>query len=78
MARKKDIHIVPHKDGWAAKREGSKRAALVCPKKADALDKGRKLAKKDEVELVIHKRDGKIQDSDSFGRDPNPPRDKRH
>jgi len=78
MTRKKDIHIVPHKDGWAAKREGNKRATLVRPTKADALDKGRQLAKKDKVELVIHKRDGKIQDSDSFGRDPNPPRDKKH
>jgi hypothetical protein len=27
---------------------------------------------------VIHRRDGKVRDSDSYGNDPNPPKDKRH
>jgi hypothetical protein len=30
------------------------------------------------VELVIHKKDGTIADSDSYGNDPNPPKDKKH
>jgi hypothetical protein len=28
--------------------------------------------------LVIHGKDGKIQDKDSFGNDPNPPKDTKH
>jgi hypothetical protein len=34
------------------------------------------LCKKERAELVIHGKDGKIQDSDSYGKDPFPPRDK--
>jgi uncharacterized protein DUF2188 len=26
---KRDIHVVPHPDGWATKREGAKRASGV-------------------------------------------------
>jgi len=76
MAKK--IHVVPHKDGWATKREGSDRASKIFDKKSDAVDSGRKSAKEDKTELVIHKKDGKIHDSDSFGNDPNPPKDKKH
>jgi hypothetical protein len=30
------------------------------------------------VEVVTHGRDGKIRDSDSFGHDPHPPKDRKH
>lgn len=73
---KKDLHVVPHQDGWAVKREGNDRASSVHDTKQDALDQGRDQARRDQVELVIHRRDGRIQDSDSYGNDPNPPRDK--
>lgn len=75
---KRDIHVVPHPDGWAVKREGAERASSVHERKADAEEAGRDLARKDEVELVIHGRDGKIQDSDSYGNDPHPPNDQKH
>lgn len=75
---KKDIHVVPHPKGWAVKREGAVRASSVHDRKADALAAGRAIARKDKVELVIHGRDGKIQDSDSYGNDPHPPRDTKH
>lgn len=54
------------------------RASAVTNTKAEADKIGRGLAQKDRVELVIHGKNGRIQDSDSFGRDPNPPRDKKH
>jgi len=43
-----------------------------------AEDAGRLLARENESELVIHRRDGRIRDKDSYGRDPCPPRDRRH
>jgi hypothetical protein len=43
-----------------------------------ALERGREQAKRENAELVIHSRNGKIQDSDSFGNDPNPPKDQKH
>lgn len=44
----------------------------------EAIHKARDLAIRDKVEVVIHRRDGKIRDSDSYGPDPVPPRDKKH
>lgn len=75
---KKDIHVVPHKDGWATKKEGATRAGSVHDTKNDALKQGRDQAKREKVELVIHRKDGVIQDSDSYGKDPAPPKDKKH
>lgn len=78
MTKKRDIHVVPHDDGWAIKREGARRAGSVHEKKADALQQGRAQAKREHVELVIHRKNGTIQNSDSFGPDPHPPKDKKH
>ncbi len=77
MSTKKDIHVVPHQDGWATKKEGTGRAGGVYDTKNEALDQGRQQAQREKVELVIHRKDGTIQDSDSFGNDPFPPRDKK-
>ncbi len=75
MSSKRDIHLVPHSGGWATKKEGAERAGSVHDTKAEALEQARGQAKRERVELVIHGRDGKIQDSDSFGNDPFPPKD---
>jgi hypothetical protein len=77
MAKSK-VHVVPHADGWATRREGSDRVSRVFQTKAEADEAGRKAAKADHVELIIHRKDGTIQDKDSFGHDPNPPTDTVH
>ena len=71
---KKDIHIVPRDGGWAVRREGATRDSSHHDRKVDALDAGRTTARRDGVELVTHGKIGRIQDSDSHGRDPFPPR----
>ena len=71
---KKDIHIVPRDGGWAVRREGAARDSSHHDRKSDAVDAGRTTARRDGVELVTHGKDGRIQDSDSHGRDPFPPR----
>lgn len=78
MAGKKDIHVVPHKDGWATRREGSERVGSVHKTQRQAQDAARPTAQRDRVEVVTHGRDGRIRDSDSYGNDPNPPKDKKH
>ena len=75
---KKNIHIVPNGDRWAIKKEGSNDPLSTHKTKALADQQARPQAKKDKVELVIHGRDGRIQDKDSFGNDPCPPKDKKH
>jgi hypothetical protein len=74
---KTNIHVVPHKNGWAIKKEGSERASLIASTKKEAEKEGRQMARMLESELIIHGKDGSIQNSDSFGNDPNPPKDKK-
>ena len=74
---KKNIHVVPAGNKWAVKPEGSEPTSTHLTQGA-AEDAGRKLAKQNQSELVTHRPDGRIRDSDSYGNDPNPPRDTKH
>lgn len=77
---KKDYHVVPNSNrgGWDVKREGADRSSGFYERKSEAMERGRELAKEQRTELVEHGRDGRIQDSDSYGKDPNPPKDGKH
>jgi hypothetical protein len=69
-------HVVPHRGrtGWDVKRGGSDRASGHFDTKHQAVDFGRQLSRSQETELRIHNQDGRIAQSDSHGRDPNPPK----
>ncbi len=75
---KRDYHVVPGQNGWAVKRGGAERASSVHSTQQQAIDAGKELAKTHKTELVIHRPNGQIRDSDSYGNDPNPPKDKKH
>lgn len=75
MANKKTIHVVPNEDrGWDVKKGGQKRPASHHIKKSTAEQEARRLSKKENSELYIHGKDGKIQRKDSHGGDPFPPK----
>ena len=74
----KNYHVVPDASGWAVRRENSERASSRHRTQSDAIDAGRNFAQRAHGELRIHRRDGSIRDSDSYGNDPNPPRDRKH
>lgn len=74
----KDYHVVPQGEGWALKREGAQRASSLHTTQTDAIAAGKQLAKQQQTELVIHRPNGQIRDSDSYGNDPLPPKDKKH
>lgn len=80
MANKKNIHVTYNKQSgdWGVKSEGSSRAASRHDTKSEALGAGRKTAQNRSGELYIHNKDGKISDRDSYGNDPNPPKDRVH
>jgi hypothetical protein len=42
-----------------------------------AAEAGRRQARRNESEHVIHGRDGRIREKNSYGNDPNPPKDRR-
>ncbi len=79
MAKNSNNYSVgPHDDGWQVKRDGASRASDVFARKSDAVERGRELAKDSSGELRIKGQNGRIQDSDSYGNDPNPPKDQKH
>jgi hypothetical protein len=78
MSKRRDYHVVPHDQGWAVRREGAERVGSTHRTQSDAYDTARDRAIRDRVEVVTHRRDGTIRDSDSFGSDPMPPRDRKY
>ena len=69
---KKPVHVTPHNDGWAVRREGSERASSLHRTQADAIDAGRTTARREQTELEVHGRNGRIRARDSYGHDPHP------
>lgn len=62
------FHVVPHDEGWAVEKEGASRATSVHGTKSEAVSAGRERAKSGATgRLVIHRQDGTIQDSFSYG-----------
>jgi poly(hydroxyalkanoate) granule-associated protein len=62
------FHVVPHDEGWAVEKEGASRASSVHGTKAEAVSTGRERAKSGASgRLVIHRQDGTVQDSFSYG-----------
>jgi hypothetical protein len=76
MSKRKNVHVVPRNDGWVIRKEGSSKATSVHKTQRDAVETARDMARNQNTELVIHGRDGRIRERDSYGSDPMPPRDR--
>ena len=75
---KKNQHVVPHGKEWAVKGAGNEKATKITDTQKQAIDAAKEIAKHQKSEVVIHGTDGKIRDKDSYGNDPNPPKDKKY
>ncbi len=76
MARKTH-HVVPSpKGGWSVKKGGSSKASRRFDKKKKATNYARKVSRNQGTELIIHKKDGRIQRTASHSKDPHPPKDR--
>jgi uncharacterized protein YdaT len=73
-----DQHVVPHDGEWAVRKEGSRRVTETFDTQREAIERAREIAINQRSEVVIHRPDGRIRDSDSYGNDSNPPRDRKH
>lgn len=78
MAKGKNQYVVPTKEGWGVKGEGNSKLTVKTENKADALKIGKEIAKNQQSELTILGKDGKIQNKNSYGNDPFPPKDNKH
>jgi len=76
MAR--NIHVVTKGDRWAVKQEGKDTPLSTHRTQELARQSAVPIAKEKKSEVVIHGKDGKIRDKDSYGNDPCPPKDSKH
>lgn len=72
----KNIHTVYNSDRqrWESKAEGRQEPLSTHRTKENAIEKAAALAKKAKSEHLIHGKDGKIHERNSYGNDPFPPR----
>lgn len=66
----KNQHVTPHPDGWQVKGAGNSKATAVTKTQAEANEIAKEIAKNQQSEVLIHGRDGKIRDKNSYGNDP--------
>jgi hypothetical protein len=75
---KNNVHVVPSGNGWAVKEAGRSSPLSNHRTQRAAENAARPVARRNASELVIHGPSGQIRDSDSYGKDPNPPQDTKH
>ena len=66
---KNNQHIIPLGNGWAVKKEGSKRFTIITDLKNTAIKVWRQITINQRYELIIHGKDGKITDKDNYSND---------
>jgi len=71
-------HVVPNNGDWGVRGEGNNRLTSRHHSQQEAINAAKGIAKNEKAEVVIHGRDGRIRDKDSYGTDPCPPRDRVH
>ena len=67
-------HVLPRTDGWAVKKAGAPKDTRVFSNQVQAIDFAKQVAKNQGSELLIHSRDGRIRERNSYGKDPYPPK----
>jgi uncharacterized protein DUF2188 len=70
-----DVHVTWREDEakWAVQKEGASRAGSLHDQKDSAAQAGRQVAINEHAELLIHGKDGKIQERNTYKSDPFPP-----
>lgn len=64
-------HVVPSKSsgGWAVIKTGASRASKSFRTKDEAIQYAREKSKSEQTKLYIHKKDGTIQNRNSYAKD---------
>ena len=61
-------HVVPYEDGWAVRREGNKRITSKHRKQTTAIEKAKRLARKYNADVIIHRENGEIRDRINYSK----------
>ncbi|MCD6654207.1 MAG: DUF2188 domain-containing protein [Sulfurovum sp.] len=70
----KNQHVVPRGDKWAVKGAENEKYTAICNTQKECIDIARNIARNQQSELIIHRKNGQIRDKDSYGNDSFPPR----
>ena len=70
---KKNVHVVPKNGNWAVKTENSERPVKITTTQEEAIERAKEIAKNNQSELFIHRKNGTIRERNSYGNDPYPP-----
>lgn len=70
----KNQHVVRRDVQWAVRGEGNTRDTSLHDTQAHAERAARQIAINQKSEVLIHGRDGRIRDRNSYGNDPYPPK----
>ena len=71
----KNQHVVPNGEGkWKVKGVGNSKATAITKTQKEAINKAREIAQNQKSEVVVHGRNGRIRQKNSYGNDPFPPR----
>lgn len=74
MARKSN-HVAPSSSGWFVKKSGASKASRIFDTKHEAVQYGRELSRNEKTILYIHKKNGMVQEKNSYVNDPSLPKD---
>lgn len=75
MSKGKNQHVVRRDNGdWAVRGEGNSRDTVRTNTQQEANERAKEIATNQGSEVIIHGRDGKIRERNSYGNDPNPPK----
>lgn len=69
----KGVHVVPSNGKWGVKGAGNQKNTVVTRTQEQAIKKATVIAKNQQSELIIHGRNGRIRERNSYGNDPYPP-----
>lgn len=71
----KNQHVTKSKDGnWQVKGAGNGKATVIVKTQKEATEIARSIAINQKSEVVVHGKNGKIREKNSYGNDPFPPK----
>jgi hypothetical protein len=62
--------VVSLGDRWAVKEEGAAEPFAVFKTQSEAWEKAKSIARKERSEALLHGRDGRVRERNTYGQDP--------
>ena len=66
----KNQHVVSVGDRWVVKEEGAAEPFAVFKTQNEAWEKAKSIARKERSEALLHGRDGRVRERNTYGHDP--------